>query len=200
MLSAYLRERGEDDCLFPVHRLDKETEGLMVYARHTKAAAALSRSLTEGNMQKEYVAVVCGIPEKTAGELTDRLFYDHKRGKSFVVDRMRKGVKEAKLTYTVLETKNEHSLLHIALLTGRTHQIRVQFASRGLPLAGDRRYGAPEEGCRLALCAYRLRFPHPATGEPLSFCILPSSETEAVWQGWHSFGSYSFPQNIHKKI
>ena len=169
LLTDQLRERGEQDRIFPVHRLDKETEGLMVFARTSSAAAALSRAIVEGTMKKEYLATLCGTPAEEQGRLTDLLFYDRKRGKSFVVDRPRKGVKEAILDYRVIKRDENRTLVRVSLLTGRTHQIRVQFATRGLPLVGDRRYGAPAEGEPLALCACRLTFPHPKTGEILMF-------------------------------
>ena len=174
LLAAQLREQGERDTILPVHRLDRETEGLMVFARTPAAAAALSRSILEGTVKKEYLAILCGIPEVEQGRLTDLLFYDRRRGKSFVVDRPRKGVKEAILDYRILKREQGRALVRVSLLTGRTHQIRVQFASRGLPLVGDRRYGAPAEGEPLALYACRLSFPHPKTGALLSFDSTPT--------------------------
>ena len=167
--------------LFPIHRLDRETEGVMVFARTPKAAASLSRAITEQQLQKEYLAVVCGIPESPAAPLTDLLFYDRTRNKSFVVKRERKGVKTASLDYTVVESRPPYSMLRIALHTGRTHQIRVQFASRKLPLRGDRKYGAPAETCPLMLCSYRLRFPHPDTNELMNFTTSPTANE---WQTW----------------
>ena len=176
LLAETLRERGEADAVYPVHRLDKETEGLMVYARTERGAAALSRAIVEGSLKKEYLAVVCGRPEEARGSLRDLLFYDRGRGKSFVVDRQRKGVKEALLDYELLASREGYSLLRIYLHTGRTHQIRVQFSSRGLPLCGDRRYGAPASEYALGLCAVLLSFPHPKNGEPLCFTYLPNTE------------------------
>ena len=174
LLSHAMRERGERDGIYPVHRLDRETEGLMVYARTPFGAAELSRAIAEGSMKKEYLAVVCGAPEESKGTLRDLLFYDRGRGKSFVVDRQRKGVKEAILDYEVIASKEGYSLLRIALHTGRTHQIRVQLASRGLPLCGDRRYGAPPSPFAMGLCSVKLAFPHPKTRQSLSFTCLPS--------------------------
>ncbi len=178
LLAAALREQGENDVLYPVHRLDRPTQGLMVFARTHAAAAALSTSLTGGSLRKEYLAVLHGSPEKASGTLSDWLFYDRKRGKSYVTDRPRKGVKEAILDYTVLSRQENLSLVHILLHTGRTHQIRVQFGSRGLPLCGDRTYGAPSSTYSLGLCAARLSFPHPITDQPLHFSVLPSAEAD----------------------
>ena len=158
--------------LFPVHRLDKETSGIMVYALTPEAAAGLSRDITDGIWEKVYLAKVCGTPEKQSDTLRDLLYYDRARSKSFVVTRERKGVKQAILHYTVEAVEDGYSTLKIRLETGRTHQIRVQFASRGLPLCGDRRYGAPaSSGNALALCACELKFRHPKTKETLEFKI-----------------------------
>jgi 23S rRNA pseudouridine1911/1915/1917 synthase len=180
-LAEALRAEGEQDALFPVHRLDRETEGLMVYARTSPAAAALSRAITEGTLKKEYLAVIHGTPEKEEDTLRDLMFYDRARGKSFLVTRQRKGVKEAVLDYRVLACKDGLSLLHIRLHTGRTHQIRVQFGGRGLPLCGDRRYGAPASPYRLSLAAARLSFPHPKNGQPMSFVYRPQTDADTAF-------------------
>ena len=177
LLSRALREKGEQDRVYPVHRLDRETEGLMVYARTDRAAAAPSRAITEGRMQKEYLAVATGTPDPEAS-LCDLLFYDRGRGKSFVVDRQRKGVKEARLDYQRIASRDGLSLLRVKLYTGRTHQIRVQLASRGFPLAGDRRYGAPASPYPLSLCSVYLSFPHPTKKETLSFTYLPKTDPD----------------------
>ena len=175
LLTAELQEKGAKfDGVFTVHRLDKETAGLIVYALNSRAAAELSQSIQNGKMRKIYHALCVGKIEKDSDKLRDLLFYDRKRGKSFVVDRKRGGVKEALLEYTVIERLDGKTLLSVELFTGRTHQIRVQLASRGYPLCGDRRYGAPAEyGNSLCLCAVELSFPHPATGEMMEFKILP---------------------------
>ena len=178
---ALLREElkaltGKDMTLYTVHRLDRETEGIMVYALSPSAAAALSKDITDGRWSKIYNARLCGTPEANSGRLCDLLYYYRARSKSFVVKGKRKGVKEAILDYEIISRDCGTSLVRVSLLTGRTHQIRVQFASRGLPLVGDRRYGAPAElGNRLALCACSLSFPHPKTREDLSFEILPTN-------------------------
>ena len=133
-------------------------------------------------MEKEYLTVVCGTPSRESDTLTDLLFYDRARGKTFVVDRRRKGVKEAILDYTVVASQGDYSLLRVRLHTGRTHQIRAQLASRGLPVAGDRRYGAPAESGRMALYCHRLRFAHPRTGKPMSFVAVPTEREGCAWK------------------
>lgn len=162
---------------YTVHRLDRETEGIMVYALTSKSAASLSKDITDGSWKKIYTALLWGVPQKESDRLCDMLYYDRNRGKSFVVSRERKGVKDAALSYQVLEISNDKKTTRVSvtLETGRTHQIRVQFASRGIPLCGDRRYGAPaESGKSLMLCASSLSFKHPITGEAMDFSITPS--------------------------
>ena len=173
LLTRELKERGAGDVVpLAVHRLDKETTGIMVYALNSKSAAALSASLQSGEVQKIYHALCVGVIEQESDTLRDLLFYDRKRGKSFVVDRKRGGVKEALLEYSVIKRFFDRTLVSVKLHTGRTHQIRVQFASRGHALCGDRRYGAPADfGNRLCLCATELSFPHPRTNEILHFEI-----------------------------
>ena len=143
--------------VYPIHRLDKNVGGVMVYARSKSAAAALSRAVQEGTMVKEYVAMVHGTPPE-AGDWTDLLFKDSQKNKVFVVKRERKGVKTARLEYTLLRG-GETSLVHIRLHTGRSHQIRVQFASRGFPLVGDHKYGSRDEAPAPMLFSRRLSFP-----------------------------------------
>lgn len=177
LLSCALKEKGIDATPFVVHRLDKETSGIMAFALNSKTAAALSLASQNGDMKKIYHALCVGLVEKDRDVLADLLFYDRKRGKSFIVDRERKGVKRASLEYKVLERFGEKTLLEIELHTGRTHQIRAQFASRLHPLCGDRRYGAPAEfGNKLCLCAMKLSFTHPRTKECMSFEIKADFE------------------------
>ena len=133
------------DRVLPVHRLDRETGGVMIYALNKPAAAALSALIADGRMRKEYWAVTEGIPAEPSGEWTDLLYWDRARRKSYPVSRVRKGVREARLTYQTLRTAGGRALLRVCPLTGRTHQIRVQCASRGLPLWGDGRYGGKEK-------------------------------------------------------
>lgn len=143
--------------IFPVHRLDQNVGGVMVYARTKQAAAALSRAIQEGMLVKEYRAMVHGTPEET-GDWEDLLWKDSAKNKVFVVKRMRGGVKKARLEYRRL-TEGTQSLVHIRLHTGRSHQIRVQFASRGFPLVGDHKYGSRDEAAAPMLFSCRISFP-----------------------------------------
>ncbi len=226
LLSRRARERGEPGEIYPLHRLDRMVGGVMVFAKDKKTAAELSRTIAEGNMKKTYLAVCQGDVLSDLGregELCDLLFKDSGKNKTFVVARMRKGVKEAKLAYRVLavtERKersdllppvdkmsdallplvdkagallssfdkvsgplqplvakeggmglNPVSLLKVRLLTGRTHQVRVQFSSRGHALLGDGKYGSREKGCEVALFSASLSFPHPKSGQMLTFTL-----------------------------
>ena len=155
--------------IFPIHRLDKNVGGCMVYARTKKAAAALSRAVQDGQMQKEYVALVHGTPPET-GDWQDFLWKDSAKNKVFVVKRERKGVKKARLEFTRL-TAGEESLVRILLHTGRSHQIRVQFASRGFPLVGDHKYGSHDEATAPMLFSCALTF--PLNGKTMHFEQLP---------------------------
>ncbi len=153
--------------IYPVHRLDLEVSGLMVFAKTAAAAAFLSAALAE-DFKKEYLALCESCPEPPQGELHDLLFHDRNRNKTYVVQRQRNGVKAARLAYRLCERRPDgNALVWIQLYTGRTHQIRVQFASRGWPLRGDRKYGARQTG-PLGLLCWRLSFPHP-DGRMLSF-------------------------------
>ena len=160
-----------------VHRLDRETGGLMLLSRTPRAAAALSGLIAAGEVEKEYLAVVDGCPFPADGQWTDLLFRDQKRNKSYVVDRPRKGVREARLRYRLLAAAEAEglpcSLVRVGLDTGRSHQIRVQFASRGMPLWGDRRYGSSRRAEAFALWSFHLSFRHPESGERLSFFSVP---------------------------
>ena len=144
--------------IFPIHRLDKNVGGVMVYARTKQAAAALSKAVQEGAMVKEYVAMVHGTPPET-GDWEDLLWKDSKKNKVFVVKRMRGGVKKARLEFKRL-TAGETSLVHVRLHTGRSHQIRVQFSSRGFPLVGDHKYGYRDDQTEPMLFSCRISFPY----------------------------------------
>ena len=142
---------------FPIHRLDKNVGGVMIYARTKQAAAALSKALQEGTMVKEYVAMVHGNPPES-GDWTDLLFKDSSKNKVFVVKKERNGVKKARLEFKTL-TAGEDSLVRIRLHTGRSHQIRVQFSSRGFPLVGDHKYGSRDEKTAPMLFSCCITFP-----------------------------------------
>lgn len=171
-MGRLLAGQGLGTC-YCVHRLDKGVGGLMVYARNARAAASLSAAIARGDLHKEYLAVVQGRPTDVQGMMEDLLYHDAQRNKSFVVKRQRRGVKEARLRYELLESivfeDRELSLVRVELLTGRSHQIRVQFASRGMPLLGDARYGSSFRDCEIALYAAALRFAHPVGQRELSF-------------------------------
>ena len=151
-----------------VHRLDQVVSGLMVLARTEAAASELSRQIREDAFGKEYMAVVHGCPEKS-GTLRDLLYRDKARRMTLVADAPAKGVQEAVLDYRVLQSAENMSRVRIRLHTGRTHQIRVQFSSRGFPLVGERKYSLLEDGCPIALWSCHLAFTHPVTGLPMDF-------------------------------
>lgn len=172
-MPALLRELLGCESIYPVHRLDRTTQGLMVYAKTEEAARRLSRLIRDGGMEKIYLAVIEGVPREPSGELSDLLYFDRKKNKSYVVKRERRGVKRARLLYETLGTAEHNekalSLLKIRLLTGRTHQIRVQFAYRKMPLVGDRRYGSSVMNDHIALCSYQLLFIHPFSDDEMMF-------------------------------
>lgn len=170
---------------FCVHRLDREVGGLMVFAKTPAAAAGLSAAIARRDVQKEYLAVFSGSIQPQEGVLRDLLFRDTAKNKSYVVKRRRKGVREAELEYRLLDQAEGLCLVRVKLHTGRSHQIRVQFASRGLPLLGDRKYGSREQGCTIALWSCRLSFPHPGSGEALDFIALP--EAAYPWTAFEYF-------------
>ena len=154
--------------VFPIHRLDKNVGGVMVYARSKQAAAALSKAVQDGAMVKEYVAVVHGTPPES-GDWEDLLWKDSRKNKVFVVKRVRSGVKKARLEFRRL-SQGETSLVRIRLHTGRSHQIRVQFSSRGFPLVGDHKYGSRDQRTAPMLFSCRITFPYK--GETKSFEVL----------------------------
>ena len=155
--------------VFPIHRLDKNVGGIMVYARTKTAAAALSKAVQEGTMVKEYRAMVHGTPPES-GDWEDLLWKDSTKNKVFVVKRERKGVKKARLEFNRL-SEGDTSLVHIRLHPGRSHQIRVQFSSRGFPLVGDHKYGARDDRKEPMLFSCRITFPWK--GQTLTFEKLP---------------------------
>ena len=177
---------GAPISLFAVHRLDREVFGVMVFAKNREAAAKLSALVSERRFHKEYLAVVEGVPEKGSDTLKDLLFRDTKKNKTYTVDRKRAGVKEASLEYTTLGSRDGRSLAKIILHTGRTHQIRVQFASRGHSVAGDRKYGSSLKAASgaIALCSHKIEFSHPTTKKTLSFSYTPNPEYP--WDGYET--------------
>ena len=156
-----------------VHRLDRVVSGVMVLARNTKAASELSRQIREDVFEKEYLAVVHGNPEKDRDTLTDLLYRDKARRMTMVASEPAKGVQEAILDYRVMNRTAEMSRVKVQLKTGRTHQIRVQFASRNLPLVGERKNCTLEDPCEIALWSHRIAFTHPITGKRVEFSKEP---------------------------
>ena len=165
-----------DTDLRTVHRLDRVVSGLMVLARNAKAASELSRQIREDVFQKEYLAVVHGCPEARFGTLADLLLRDKARKMTMVAAQPGKGVQEAVLDYEVLATANDLSKVKINLRTGRTHQIRVQFSSRGMPLVGERKYATLEDPCEIALWSHRIGFYHPTQNIWMEFTEEPPME------------------------
>lgn len=156
-----------------VHRLDRVVAGLMVLARNAKSASELSRQIRDNEFEKEYLTVVHGCPDADSGTLCDLLGRDKARKMTYVAQEPAKGVQEAVLDYVRLSTAAEMSRVRIRLHTGRTHQIRVQFASRGMPLVGERKYSELNDPCEIALWSYRIGFTHPKTGERMEFIHNP---------------------------
>lgn len=189
MVSALSEMLGGE--IYAVHRLDRETCGVMVYARTAEAAAKLSEQMRRDLVTKFYLAVLLGSPEAESGVYEDLLYHDTKRNKSYVVSCARRGVREARLAYRTVGRRGILTLAAIRLYTGRTHQIRVQFASRGTPVYGDRRYGGRPDRDRwgadagsirgIALCCAAIEFTHPSTGEPMRFECAPEG---AAWDGF----------------
>ena len=163
---------GTDD-VRTVHRLDRVVGGLMVLARSAEAAAELSRQIREEQFEKEYLAVIHGKPEDAQGRLCDLLYRDKARKMTMVARETGKGVQPASLRYRVLNSTEDLSRVRIVLETGRTHQIRVQFSSRNMPLVGERKYSTLEDPCEIALWSCRLAFTHPKTGEYMEFTLEP---------------------------
>ena len=156
-----------------VHRLDRVVSGVMVLARNAKAASELSRQIREDEFEKEYLAVVHGKPQAEIGTLTDLLYRDKARRMTMVAAEPARGVQEAVLDYSIINHSQNFSRVRIVLRTGRTHQIRVQFASRSMPLVGERKYSTLEDPCEIALWSHRIAFTHPVSGESMEFSKEP---------------------------
>lgn len=175
-MPAMLREHLGGKYVGCVHRLDRVVGGVMLYSKRPNVTGKLSALVADHHFTKEYLAVVHGIPQEPEGTFTDLLFKDSSRNKSFVVKRMRKGVKEATLRYQLLETVERDgepwSLVRIALETGRSHQIRVQFSSRKMPLVGDGKYGSKVNLNSIALWSYHIAFTAP-NGKEIDGCCPP---------------------------
>ena len=171
----YKDEYGKD--VFLVHRLDQVTRGLMVLAKNSRMAGLIGEKLGTAEFKKEYLCLMQGEIDNE-GVLEDYLYHDRKKNKTYVVKK-RPGAKLARLGYKLISFKENISLVHIVLETGRTHQIRAQFSNIGHPLVGDGKYGSRING-DVALCSFRLSFIHPLTKEKLCFSILP--EMKQKWK------------------
>lgn len=179
LLSQYRCERGEDEYVGVVHRLDTATGGAMIYSKCSDMTGKLSSLVQSDNYKKTYLAVVSGVPDDECGELRDLLYHDKTKNKSYVSSKERRGVKSAILNYRALEsTANEigepMTLVEVDLITGRTHQIRVQFASRKMPLVGDGKYGSRDNKATCALWSHRVEFIHPITKKRISVESRPA--------------------------
>lgn len=166
MVRLLSEQTGSD--IYPVHRLDTVVGGTMVFAKNSKFAAELSRQIADKSFRKIYLAVLSGIPEKKSDNLIDLLFKDSSKNKVFVVKRERRGVKKASLDYDVIGEAENKSLVRVFLHTGRTHQIRVQFSSRKLPLVGDGKYGGHDNQCTTALWSETVEFNYKGKAEKYS--------------------------------
>lgn len=158
-----------DACIRSVHRLDRAVGGVMVYARTKRAAAELSEQIRTHGFQKQYLAVVHGVPDEREAVLRHWLQRDKQKCKTFVVPEGTPQSQEAVLEYRLCGTKGELSLLSVRLYTGRTHQIRCQLASCGCPIVGDRKYGRGHDDCDIALLSHNIQFIHPRTKEEMNF-------------------------------
>lgn len=173
-MTDLLAEELKCETVYPIHRLDREVSGVMVFALTASAAARLSADAADHTrFVKEYMAVVSGCPEQPTGVFEDLLFKDSSKNKSYVVKKLRRGVKKAKLSYEVIESLGYKSLVKVKLFTGRTHQIRVQFASRKMPIVGDRKYGGVSKDNGIDLYSVRISFFHPETNQYLTFESIP---------------------------
>lgn len=168
-----------------VHRLDRPTGGIMVFARTSKSASRLSEQIKNNQMQKIYYAVTTKIPQQKSGNLINYLKKDEKNNIVKIVPQSESGAKLAELGYKVLQTNENLALIEVKLKTGRSHQIRVQFAGINCPLYGDNKYGKERKlSNNLGLWAGRLEFTHPTTKQKMTFACPPDSET-APWNKFY---------------
>ena len=190
-MPSLLRDALADEAadIRPVHRLHQVVSGLLVHAQNNETASELSRQIRDNEFKKTYLAVVHGVPETRKGRMEDLLLRSKEKRKTFVVKKPVRGAQEAVLDYRLLGSNGEHSLVAIELITGRTHQIRAQFSSREMPLLGDRKYGAGEDDCSIALWSYSLGFTNPATGRFMTFKVKPPKEYP-----WTEFDTSLFPR------
>lgn len=188
MVKAYVKEKYNkpgEAFIGLVHRLDRPTGGIMVFARNSKSASRLSAQLVSHEMKKTYYAVCQGVPQIKSGSLVNYLKKDEKENIVKIVPQSEQGVKKAELTYKVLQNSDTESLVEVNILTGRSHQIRVQFAGIGCPLLGDNKYGKDKTRAskNLGLWAGRLEFTHPVSKQKMVFVASP--DTSAM--PWNKF-------------
>ncbi len=170
-------DNGQVPYLGMIHRLDQPVEGITLFAKNKRAAAVLSKELQENKMKKIYLAVTDGIPKQEEGVLIDWILFDRKKNLSEIVKENKAGAKKAELTYKLIDKVNGMSKIEIYLKTGRHHQIRVQMANAGMPLVGDHKYRAQDDGGRFpALCASELEFKHPRTDKMIHLKVLPKNK------------------------
>ena len=195
IIKEYLKKRDNKPgnvFLGLVHRLDRPTGGVMVFAKTSKAASRLSKELKDKHLKKHYFCVVNGKPQLSKNRLTTYLKKDEKTNTVKIAPKLENGSKEAILEYEVVESKNKYSLIDVNLITGRSHQIRVQMSAQlNCPIFGDFKYGDKEHGGNLALWAYELTFTHPTTKENMRFTVAPDFNNPAF--------KY-FEETIEKKI
>ncbi len=189
MVKGYLKEKYDKPgnvYAGLVHRLDRPTGGVMVFAKTSKAAARLSEQIKNGEFKKTYLAVVNGAPKENSGQLVNYLAKNEKLNKVQIVPQLIEGAKLAKLEYSLVEKIENLSLLKVNLFTGRSHQIRVQLKNAGIPVYGDAKYGMGEKA-RMALWAYELKFFHPTTRVAMTYRVAPPIDKAP----WNSF-NYNF--------
>lgn len=181
-----LKQQMGLETLLTVHRLDRDVSGVMLFAKHQGAASELAKKIAERNITKEYLAVVHGVPDEKSGRFDDLLFKDSSVNKSFVVSRPRVGTRRAILDYELIATAQYEgktvSLVKISLETGRTHQIRVQFSHRKMPLIGDGRYGGRER-VPIALRSSHVALRHPFTKKKIDIVCAPDKSL-APWSAF----------------
>lgn len=188
LLKQYIVKKYDkpgDAFLGLVHRLDRPTGGVMVFARNSKSAARLAECMKEGELEKKYLAVTVGIPKQSRNVLKNALYKDTSKNEVYCVPLATEGAKLAILEYHTIAEKSGHALVDIKLVTGRSHQARVQMANIGTPLFGDQKYGKGKSpaAANLALWAYELRFPHPVTKDIMVFRVLPPTD-EIPWKAF----------------
>jgi len=176
MLCNHLSENGEKPEVHVIHRLDQPVEGVMIFAKNQEASAKLTKQVTDRVFKKKYYAIITRETFPDEGTLEDYMVKDMRANTSKVVSSDNPRAKKAVLKYKIVDEWDTRRMAEVDLLTGRHHQIRLQFASRTAPLLGDVKYGGESTGRNLALCSYYIKFTHPRTGEEQEFTITPKGE------------------------